>query len=237
MEQRIKTLRIFIMFVGVVLLLLTVNVVEAGIRKDKDEVCPIGGEEFVSPGTLSCTSLGVRFDFKPINSCEWVRHPVICPKNGFPIYKSEFTTKEIERLSVIVETDDFQNNRIGNVPSFMLYHLKKILGESDSDLALAILPAIWDAHEFSSEKLPTYLDLAIEHNQRALDTIDHDQKWWHRQILTANLERRRGLFEAALKRIDSLSTGDIAPDSYLNKLLNALRKFIINRNTEPQKIP
>ena len=219
-------------------LLLVIGPAEAGIPIDIEETCPIGGEEFIRDGTASCSTYGMQFDLKRRTSCEWVKWPVICPGNGFPIYKRDFSPDELKRLGVIVEGESFQKARMDNVPSFMLFHLKKALGENDATLADALLPAIWDAAEEAPERLPFYLELAIDHNLRALAAMENrDQHWWRRQILTANFERRLGRFEAAEKRLMGLPGDELAPDDFLHRVLEALLRFIRGRDTEPQMVP
>ena len=253
-----RKLKKFIAITGV-FLLLAINPVVAGTPIDVEKTCPIGGETFVRAGTSSCYVSGkIRFDLKRKTSCDWVKWPVICPGNGFPIYKDDFSPEEVKRLGAIVEREDFQKARIGNVPSFMLYHLKKALGENDGDLADSLLPAIWDTTveiddgleeaEFKispkddtekfSKRLPVYLELAIDHNQRALASMEkHDQDWFERQILAANFERRLGRFKAAAKRIESLPEDELAPDDYMHQVLGALRQHVLNRDKKPQWLP
>jgi hypothetical protein len=248
-----------------VFLLLAVNPAVAGQRIDREEICPIGGEKFVRADTISCFISGnKRFDLKSDTSCDWVKWPVICPSNGFPIYKEDFSPEEVKRLGAIVEGKGFQKARIGNVPSFMFYHLMKTLGENDAVLADALLPAIWDTtienneglielilpetgeafrrYEDNtvkfSERLPVYLELAIDHNKRALSSMEkHDQDWFKRQILAANFERRLGRFKAATKRLDDLSEDELAPDDYTHQVLEALRQHVLNSDTKPQWLP
>ncbi len=252
-----RKLKKFIAITGV-FLLLAINPVVAGTLIDVEETCPIGGEKFVRAGTSSCYVSGkMRFDLKKKTSCDWVKWPVICP-NGFPIYKDDFSPEEVKRLGAIVERVDFQKARIGNVPSFMLYHLKKALGENEGDLADSLLPAIWDttveiddglekaelkiSHKDDTEKsakqLPVYLELAIDHNQRALGSMEkHDQDWFERQILAANFERRLGRFKEAAKRLKGLPEDELAPDDYMHQVLEALRQHVLNRDTKPQWLP
>jgi hypothetical protein len=253
-----RKLKKFIAITGV-FLLLAINPVVAGSPTDVEEICPIGGEKFVRTGTRGCYVSGkMRFDLKKYTSCDFVKWPVICPGNGFPIYKGDFSPEEVKRLGAIVEREDFQKTRIGNVPSFMLYQLMKALGENDGDLADSLLPAIWDTTveiddgleeaEFKispkddtekfSKRLPVYLELAIDHNQRALASMEkHDQDRFKRQILAANFERRLGRFKAAAKRLEGLLEDELAPNDYMHEVLGALRQHVLNRDTKPQWLP
>ena len=254
-----RKLKKFIAITGV-FLLLAINPVVAGSPIDVEEICPIGGEKFVRTGTRGCYVSGkMRFDLKKSTSCDFVKWPVICPGNGFPIYKDDFSPEEVKRLGAIVEREDFQKARIGNVPSFMLYHLMKALGENDGGLADSLLPAIWDTTiennegldedrlrlipfkddtEKFSKRLPVYLELAIDHNQRALASMEkHDQDRFKRQILAANFERRLGRFKAAAKRLEGLLEDELAPNDYMHEVLGALRQHVLNRDTKPQWLP
>ncbi len=226
-----------LIFTGL-LISLAAGSADAGIPVDNEYICPIGGEKFVQTGTMSCTTFGMRFDLKRISSCQWVKWPVICPTNGFPIYKLDFSSDEVKRLSAIVKAENFQKNRIGNVPSFSLYLVKKAMGEDDAALADALLPAIWDAAPGASRQLSAYLDLAVNHNKRALSAMrGRDRHWWKRQILTANLERRLSRFEAAAKRLAALPDEQLAPDEHLHRVIKALREYVRNRNAQPQRVP
>ena len=71
----------------------------AGKQIDRKLICPIGGETYVVPGTLSCTNFGQHFDMSKITSCEWVKWPPICPSNGFPVFKQDFSDAEIAHFT------------------------------------------------------------------------------------------------------------------------------------------
>jgi hypothetical protein len=95
-----------------------------------------------------------------------------------------------------------------------------------------------DDTEKFSERLPVYLELAIDHNQRALASMEkHDQDWFERQILAANFERRLGRFKEAAKRLEGLPEDELAPDNYMHEVLGALRQHVLNRDTKPQWLP
>ena len=207
----------------------------AGIPVDETATCPIGGAEFTYTSTLSMSIMGRRLDMKAATSAPWVKWPLICPDNGFPIFKRHFSDDEIETLGAIVHGDAFQRARQANVPSYMLYFIRKALGETDYALANALLVAIWDAEEEAPELFVAYMRQAIAHYDAFLDGHDaRDDEWWTAQILAANFDRKLGNFDAALARLAKLPVSALPEDSPIRLFVARIAGFAQRGDSESQ---
>ena len=82
---------------------------------DGDRVCPIGGETYKSFEIASTTSFSRRLDLRPLGPAGYLPW-IECP-NGFVVYKSEkeFTTAEIETLTPVVASAEYQKLRVEHV--------------------------------------------------------------------------------------------------------------------------
>ena len=186
----------------------------AGEQTDRTLTCPIGGETYVVPGTLSCTNLGRYFNTRPITTCEWVKWPPICPSNGFPVFKQDFSDAEIAHFTSLVDSDLWKKSRQDNLPRFMLYVIKKETTTDHLELAVALLPAFWDAFEQGSGHWKRYALQLLGHYQEALKTLKASgDQWWAAQLTLTNLDRRLGRFEKARERISGLPLEKLEQDS------------------------
>ncbi len=207
----------------------------SGQLAEKTVACPIGGKEFVIDSTTSLSVLGQRLDLKTLTSAPWVKWPPICPDNGFPVYRRNFSEDELERFRAIVFSEAFAGARETNLPSYMLYFVKRALGSDDYELGHALLVAIWDAEEQSVELYRQYMRLAISHFEAHLDAhTEQDDPWWTAQILVANFERKLGNFDLALTRLDGLPTPPA--DSGIALYLDRIADFAGKHNADSQRL-
>lgn len=210
----------------------------AGEQIDRTLTCPIGGETYVVPGTLSCTNFGQYFDMRQITSCEWVKWPPVCPSNGFPVFKHDFSDAEIAYFTTLVDSDLWKKSRQDNLPRFMLYVIKKEMTTDHWELAVALLPAFWDAFEQGSRHWKRYALQLLGHYQEALKTLDASgEQWWTAQLMLTNLVRRLGHFEKARERISDLPLDKLEQDSPWLHRFTALNKIIKAKNSQPQPVP
>lgn len=210
----------------------------AGQPIDQTVTCPVGGKTFVVKGTMSCSTFGARFDMRRVSSCDWVKWPAICPTNGFPVFKRDFSDAEIARFTALVESDAWKKSRQDNLPRFMLYVIKQATTSDHLELAGALLPVFWDAVEQGSGHQERYALLLAGHYQEALKTMnDSDDRWWMAQLMLANLDRRFSRFEKAHERIAGLPLDKLAQDSPWHHRFAALGEIIKAKNSQPQRIP
>ncbi|SIO04347.1 hypothetical protein SAMN02745824_2739 [Parasphingorhabdus marina DSM 22363] len=82
----------------------------AGIPVTNDVECPVGGENFQTVGTASCSNFGGSQDFllKVSTSCDFVTRLPQCPGNRLPMYK-KFSDDEIKRLESYLQSREFQS--------------------------------------------------------------------------------------------------------------------------------
>lgn len=114
----------------------------AGVPTEERMTCPVGGEEFTTTGTASCTFFGRTMSLRPLTSCDFVTRMPVCPSNGLPVYR-EFTDEEVARLEQIVTAPGWDDVRM--LPPFLrAYALAQELdGGSDEERFGLMLNAFW----------------------------------------------------------------------------------------------
>ncbi|PHR51491.1 MAG: hypothetical protein COA47_17960 [Robiginitomaculum sp.] len=109
----------------------------AGIPTEEEITCPIGGEEFMITGTLSCSVMGATMSLGRITSCDWVTVLPICPTLGLPLYR-DFTADEIIALTDFVQTEEYKH--LYGQPSWLrAYGVAVFLGEEQTNQSLSLL--------------------------------------------------------------------------------------------------
>jgi hypothetical protein len=213
----------------------------------QDFTCPIGGEKFSADVVNSYTRFGIRLDLRPIGAMLSPIPLPVCPGNGFVMFKDKFTPEEIKAIEPIVLSDDYRRARKDNVDRYMVAFMRERLGGATAiELGRLYQMASWEAEgryasdaKQKSEKpelVARYRALAIEKFDSFLKN-DHSlsQDWWTTAIVTAELERMLGRFDAAEQRIAALPMDKLAADSPMRKAIDQIRAHIAKRNAEPER--
>lgn len=202
----------------------------------KDFVCPIDGRKFKAKTVNSYTRFGQRLDLKPLGALLAPLPLAVCPANGFPLYKRNFSSKEIARLKSIVHSPAFKQARRRNSDYFMVAFVKERLGEKGFSIAYTYLKASWETEGRKQDLHRRYLVLTISKFDGFAKTAKQATKhWWTAQLVAGNLERRLGRFEAAEKRLSGLPLGTLPADSTYRRVATQVRAAIAARDSAPRK--
>lgn len=164
--------------------------------------CPVGGERFAAPTTLTYSIMGRRPDEKPYSELSFPRPMPECPGNGLVLFSS-FTPGETEQLAKWIATPTYQAMRTTESPFYRAYWLAKKIGRPDADAIELLLPAIWSAKEEDrtapgrprTTRYQRVLVAAVEANPA---NVSLDDRIWL-QGQAANALREMGAFAAAEK--------------------------------------
>ncbi|MGY3266776.1 hypothetical protein [Lysobacter sp. HA35] len=193
--------------------------------------CPIGGEAFTATLAMSGTQFGQNLDRRPVGAIASPWPMARCPKNGFVLFKQDFTPAEIKTLQPFVLSPDYQALQKSESNYFLASRLMEKLGAPQNEIASALLRATWEV-----EKDPRYPRYA----QAALDSIDvlllrdssmsKDERASYQQI-AGELERRLGRFDAARVRFTALFTAPGVQGMPIGRLVQQELELISKRDT------
>lgn len=221
--------------------LIGITNVQAHTSSEENFICPIGGKKFSQLMDSSGTSFGQMLDLKPIGPISAPWSLAVCPDNQFVMYKDKFTDDEIKTLTAYVQSAEYQKI-INEETYYRAAQLKRVVNESTGDIALTLLEATWQ-----SPTLP-YLQEALDEYKKYLQQLKHDKKtdeftnnesWINAELITLELERRTGQFDAAEQRLKKLSDIEsFNDDSKIYKqILNLQKKLIDQKDKNQHQIP
>lgn len=144
------TMRRSLVIILLALLFITSFPAKATVIVPEDTLCPVGGEAIQTYTVLSVyLDDDVDMDFKRYGpAMDLVTSYPECPSNGFVVFKKEFTSIELERLSVYMRSQEFRSAR-NEVVNYRAFLLKKYLGGySKAELGETLLRATWQANGF-----------------------------------------------------------------------------------------
>jgi hypothetical protein len=213
----------------------------------REFTCPIGGEKFTANVVASQSQFGMRLDMRPIGA---MLSPVplpVCPGNGFVMFEREFAPDELKALEAIVLTDEYRQARRQHVDYYMVAFMRERMGAPPMELARLYQRASWEAegsHASQLKRKPDKPELVAQYRALALQKFDaflqqdrsHSGNWWTAAILSAELARLLGRFDAAEQRLDRLPMEKIPADAPVRKAIEQIRGHVAKRNAEPERL-
>jgi len=200
---------------------------------------------------------GSYLDFRP-NYVEWMPRPDLPPVNtpprfmdvcleGFPIYRTDFSEQEIERLRAHWKSVEIERLKQSASPSYLAHRLAVLIGDTISAQFKTLMLAIWEAQvgraasawvvSLPREPDPDlYRALAsemiafIEANREDLDAKFDDR--WRSRLLLVELLRRQGRFEDAGAAFSRLSVEELHDEHPYRAHAKRLRDLIAKRDSK-----
>src|SRR5262249_54725038 len=209
--------------------------VEALTFGETEVTCPIDGKRFTTKVVNSYSMFGRRLDMKPMGALVVPIPLPVCPENGFVIFKQTFSDDEMEKLKLIVLTDEYRSLRRENTDYFMIAYLMERMGETGRRLGLVYLQASWEAEEKQPELTDRYRSIAVKIFDEYLgQEKSHSTEWLQVLVITSDLERMLGRFDAAKARLDALQD-PLPPDSTFRASVEQIRSHAESKNAEPKR--
>jgi hypothetical protein len=173
-----------------------------------EATCPICGTSFEARVDLSGTQFGMRLDTKPLGPIAAPWRLKVCPKDHFVVLDEELSENEVKDLRAFVGSQEYQSQVEGNSSYYLLALLLERRGASASTLAYTYLQASWQV-ESDPALCHTYLRHALHQygvhlaaSKGANDRATEDDTM--AELLSLEIERRLGKFEAAGERLERL---------------------------------
>lgn len=210
--------------------------VSAKVTVDVPYDCPVGGEHFTSNQRVAVTQDGKLLDLKGYGNYEGV-WPIIvaCPRNGFVIYKKDFTPKELETLAAYIATPEYRQMKDAETLYYRAAKMSAAVGEKDSEIAVRMLAATWEARNpaeyarYAREALSLYLELLTKRPE--------DKASMNWELLAGELERRLGLFDEARARFERLQADSRYQEAFFAAVVALQLELVAAKNAEAHKLP
>jgi hypothetical protein len=204
-----------------------------------DFTCPIGGEKFKDHVMMSTSIFGRRLDFKPIPLVSIAAYPK-CPRNGFVLFEREFTAEQIEKLTPVVATAEYQSLAKANATHYLAAHLKKALGAPKPEIAHELLLSIFEGEDANTGDRALYLKETVEALDLATPELKPGTHEWHDNVyLGAELQRQRGEFTDAAARLAKLKDAKIEAEPERLETMKLFRDqvqaLIDAKNSQPKE--
>jgi hypothetical protein len=210
--------------------------VEALTFGEAEFTCPIDGKRFTAEVVTSATVFGRRLDMKPLGALAAPDPVPVCPENGFVFYKPTFSDDEIEKLKLIVLTDEYRGLRRENTDHFMVAYIMERMGESGVELGSVYLQASWEAEENRPGLTNRYRSIAVKIFDEYLgQEKSRSTQWLQVLVITSDLERMLGRFVAAKGRLDAAPLDQVPHNSPLRAFIEQIRSHAEAKDAEPKK--
>jgi hypothetical protein len=164
--------------------------------------CPIDGKRFQYQSPPSAALQGRHLDMKPVAEVKLPWPLPQCPGNGFVVYKKDFKESEIARLREVVASERYRAMLGKDSGYYLAGILRREAGDPLYDVAWSLTQATWEVaddpvryRKYAEEALAAYNALPAKLDRRQ-NTV--------REMISGELERRLGLFDAAERRFRRL---------------------------------
>lgn len=161
--------------------------------------CPIDGQKFKAMTPMSGTSFGARLDGRRIGPIA-VPYPYpACPGNGFVLYRDmdKVDATWIAKAKALAETDEYRRIRDSESKHFLAAWIAERMGEDQSVIVGLLREAAWDAEGRADKHVPYLRAAATKLRAWQASQTDHNEGWFYRQILLAELLRQAGDYNEA----------------------------------------
>ena len=199
-------------------------------------VCPIDGKTFRYDDPPNDPIRGRHLDMKPIASYPTPWPLPQCPANGFIVYKlGTFSAEELEKLRAFVASPRYREMLNTHSKYYIAAILRREAGDSAYDLAWSLTQATWEAdgnpalyRQYAEEALAAYNALPRQLDRRQ-NTV--------REMISGELERRLGLFDAAEKRFRRLRDAAEFTAPQLQHVIELELRLIDKKDTGTYQMP
>jgi hypothetical protein len=228
-------LAVFLSLIVIAFVVFTNSRVEALTFGETEVTCPIDGKRFTAKVVQSYSIFGRRLDMKPTGALVAPTPLPVCPENGFVIFKKTFSDDEMEKLKSIVLTDEYRNLRRENTDYFMAAYLMERMGETGLRLGSFYLQASWEAEQKPPGLTDRYRSTAVKiFDEYLAQEKSHSPQWLQVLVITSDLERMLGRFDAAKARLDAVQD-QVPPNSPYRALIEQIHSYAEAKNAEPKK--
>ena len=201
-----------------------------------EKTCPVDGKRFQFQGPPPSISRELFLDMKPVEPGEASWPLPKCPDNGFVIYKSRFSESKLRKLRLFIAEEPYRSMVDTHSTHYLAAMLMKRVEEPPYDVAWSLVRATWEtsnpAHfrQYAEEALAAYESLppgaALPRRQRVL-----------REMMSGELERRLGMFDAAKRRFSSIRDEAEFTTPVLQRVIQLQLKLIGDKDSGSYRMP
>lgn len=196
--------------------------------------CPIGGETFTQRMATSGYQYGMQLDIKPVGAIAAPLPLPECPGNGFLIFDEGLSDADIDRLTAVVASREYQAMRGRESTYYRAAHLQRALGQPVHRIAWTLLRASWQA---GGDQYLRYAEEALAEYRKALQGPPDGEFTTELQdsahIVIGELLRRLGRFDEAQAHLRALQERKDWQDTPLAAIVQQELRLIAARNPLP----
>jgi len=200
-------------------------------------VCPIGGEQFKQTERVAIYREGTMLDLKPYGSYDGLPPPAVCPKNGFVMYRKQFSDSELEKLKIFIASPEYAKLVETETPRYRAAKIAMFLQDTDVKIIDQLLAATWEAR--TSNEYIRYAEETLKFISSTLQkpgSVGSPISTSH-ELLAGELERRLSLFAESTTRFERLATDSRFQEGLFKDIVALQLKLSQEKNANPQKIP
>jgi hypothetical protein len=188
---------------------------DAMTLRQQEFICPIDGKPFTQTVMTSGFSVGAYFDGELVGMIQSPSPLVICPGNGFILYRdgpytqAVYTDAEMAKLRPFVASAEYQAWVANETRYYRLAKQLAFMAESPDAISDALLQATWEAG--SGEQYSRYAAEALDALQQRAARAPAGDAAIATRLLIGELQRRLGLFDQARATFQALQADAAFP--------------------------
>jgi len=210
----------------------------AALAQKTSVTCPIDGKTFDYASPPSGPIHGRDLDMRPVASYPTPWPLPRCPDNGFIVYKTDrFSEDELARLRRFVASEQYQAMVRSHSGYYLAAALRRAAGDPAYDVAWSLAQATWEVADeparykaYAQEALQAFNSLG---DQGTLDRRQHVL----REMMSGELERRLGMFDAAEKRFRRIRDEAEFGTPQLQHVIEFQLRLIARKETSARRMP
>jgi hypothetical protein len=198
--------------------------------------CPIDGQVFTQSLPSSGQPQGSMLDLKPWGPVIAPFVLPVCPGNRFVLWKRNFDDAEVKRYRELVASPRWLAIRDTESDYYRIARLRQWSGDPAVDVAFTFLFATWEVDN-TPDRYARYAQDALGAIDTALASLPaNDPRTETLRLLTVELERRLGHFDAAADRLKAASSSPDAMDPPQQTVAGQQRALIAARDAGPHRM-
>lgn len=176
-------------------------------------ICPIDGEKFTFKKPFDQIQFNTMLDGQPYGILISPKPVPKCPKDGFVIFRDNFSDKEIAVLKQYINSQEYGKLNRTETAYWLAYKIQEKLSAPDSHKLRFMQYATWEAYTLIDfEKYSKYANELIKAISQLKNPSDEDT------FLKGELYRRLGDFEKAADIFNALKSKAAGNATLLKKI-------------------
>ena len=201
-------------------------------------ICPLDGKSFAYETQPKEPLRGRDLDMRPVASYRTPWPLPQCPENGFVLYKNDgYSTEELAKLRPFVASEEYRALLRTHTRYYLAARLRREASGPPYDVAWSLAQAAWEVADdpvryraYAEEALATFNSLPEGSKLGRRENV-------LREMMSGELERRLGRFEAAEKRFRRIRDEAEFGTPQLQHVIEFQLRLIARKATLSRRMP